>query len=92
MSFSVNYIAVDNDSICENGVHYSVYKKAYRNLAAPELKRFGKQVSNQAIKFNVRVKGLKAIKDSITCQKPLDDKNVLIKKAAWLKFKNSSRD
>jgi hypothetical protein len=68
--------------MCENGVHYFVYEKAYRNLAALELERFSERVSDQTIDFNVCVKGFRAIRDSIIYQKPFDDKNVLIKKVA----------
>ena len=47
---------------------------------------------DRAIKFNVKVEGLGAIGDSTTCQKSLDDTDVLIEKAAWLEFKNSPGD
>ena len=92
VSFSLNYIAVGADGMCENGVHASVYEEAYRNLAAPKFGRFGEYVSDRAIDFNVRIEGLGAIGDSTTCRKPLDDSDVLIEKAAWLDFKNTPAD
>ena len=82
ISFSLNYITIDTNSIYKNSIYASIYKKVYRNLTTPKFSWFREYISNQAIDFNVRIKGLRAIRDSTTYQKPLNNSNILIKKIA----------
>ena len=91
-SFSVNYVAVDKDGVCENGVPYGIVKEAHDTLRAPTRARFGDAENEEVFKYSVPLKGLGPLSDSLVCREPLDSMLVLLDKENWLKFQNIPGD
>jgi hypothetical protein len=91
-SFSVNYVAVDENGMCENGVSYSIVKEAHDALRAPAKARFGDIEHEEVFKYSVPLKGLGPLSDSLVCREPLDSMLVLLDKENWLKFQNIPSD
>ena len=79
-SLSVNYIAVDEDGVCETGDRYQVIEDAHKHLAAPYKSRFGNCDGDQAFPYSVKLTGLGPLSDSLLCRESLDSPLVRLEK------------
>lgn len=92
MSFSLVFLSVNDEGICENGIPASVYQRAHKTLSAPNEDQFGRPQIDMTCDLSLRLGGLSMVGDALVGQKELDDEEVVLEQSQWLKFENSSKD
>jgi hypothetical protein len=83
-SLSVDYVSVDEQGMCENGVRYKDVKEAHDELKAPSVPRFKGNDVGESYPYAVQLRGLCPLSESLLCRMPINHPLVILDKDKWL--------